>query len=90
MSGGVAADLAPFGADIFGLTIESSPVGMIVSDSGGTILLINGEIERLFGYDRDELLGRPIDILLPERQRRKRRSDPTFPWALIIGECDDL
>ena len=40
-------------------------------DEAGLILQVNGEIERLFGYPRDELLGRSIELLLPENLREK-------------------
>jgi PAS domain S-box-containing protein len=44
---------------------------MIAVSGDGTIIMINGEIERLFGYAREELLGRPVDILLPDEVRAK-------------------
>ena len=56
---------------IFRLAVEASPSGMIAVNGDGAIIMINGEIERLFGYARDELLGRPVDILLPEEARAK-------------------
>ena len=37
--------------------IESSPSGLIMIDAGGAIVLVNREVERLFGYAREELLG---------------------------------
>lgn len=40
-----------------------------MADRAGLIIMTNSEIERLFGYHRDELIGQPIDILLPERLR---------------------
>ena len=40
---------------------------MVIVDSGGLIQLANAETEKLFGYDRDELIGRPVEILIPER-----------------------
>src|SRR5262245_201467 len=49
--------------------IESAPSGLLMTDSTGTIILVNREIERLFGYSREELLGRPIEMLVPERAR---------------------
>jgi PAS domain S-box-containing protein len=51
------------------LALESSPNGMLLVDQGGRIALINAEIERLFGYKRDELLGQPVEILVPEPYR---------------------
>ena len=43
-------------------------------DSEGRIVLVNKEIERLFGYSRDELLGNPVEMLVPERFRLQHRN----------------
>jgi PAS domain S-box-containing protein len=51
------------------LAVESSPCGMLLVDRRGRIVLINAEIERLFGYQRDELMGKPVEILVPECYR---------------------
>ena len=48
------------------MAVEACPSGIIVVDSDGAIVMINNEVERLFGYCRDELLGRPVEILLPQ------------------------
>jgi PAS domain S-box-containing protein len=53
----------------FQLAVESSPNGMVMVDSAGQIVLVNKEVERLFGYSREELLGKSIEILVPERSR---------------------
>ena len=53
----------------FRIAVESSPNGMIMTDQGGTIVLVNREVERLFGYAREELLGQQIELLVPERFR---------------------
>ncbi len=50
--------------------VESSPVAMVITDKGGLITQVNQESERLFGYERDELIGRPVEILIPERFRQ--------------------
>lgn len=71
MPTGAAANIRPLGSEIFRLAVEVCPSGMMVVDGDGAILLVNGEVERLFGYRRDELLGRSIDVLLPERLRAK-------------------
>lgn len=52
---------------LFQRLIESVPDAVIVVDTGGTIRLVNRQTEQLFGYGRAELLGRPIEILVPER-----------------------
>src|SRR5918996_4081806 len=49
--------------------VESSPSGLLMVDGAGRIVLVNREIERLFGYSREELLGRPVDMLVPGRFR---------------------
>lgn len=51
------------------LAVEASPSGVIAVDLAGNMVLVNAEAERLFGYPRSELLGRPIEMLLPARFR---------------------
>ena len=49
--------------------LESAPDAMIIVDEAGEIAIVNGQAERMFGYDRDELLGNSIEMLLPDRLR---------------------
>ena len=49
--------------------VESSPSGLLMIDQAGRIVLVNREIERLFGRSREELLGQPVEALVPERFR---------------------
>ncbi|MFE0212168.1 PAS domain-containing protein, partial [Streptomyces sp. NPDC059001] len=49
--------------------LEAAPDAMVIVDDGGTIRLVNAQTEALFGYRRDELLGRPVEILVPDRFR---------------------
>jgi PAS domain S-box-containing protein len=51
----------------FRALIESSPDGMVMIDTSGVIQQVNAETEMLFGYDRGELIGRPLETLVPER-----------------------
>jgi protein-histidine pros-kinase len=50
--------------------LESAPDGMAIVDSEGRIALVNRESERLFGYERAELIGKKIETLVPERYRK--------------------
>jgi PAS domain S-box-containing protein len=50
--------------------LESASEGIILIDATGRITLVNTAAERMFGYPRRELLGEPLEILLPERVRR--------------------
>ena len=49
--------------------LESVPDAMVIADPAGNITFVNGHAERLFGYARDELLGKPVELLLPARFR---------------------
>jgi PAS domain S-box-containing protein len=62
---------------------------MVMADRAGAIVLVNSEIGRMFGYHRDELIGRQIDILLPEGPRaqhvRYRERFACTPEARRMG-----
>lgn len=45
----------------------SAPCGIILSDAAGSIELVNEKIEAQFGYSRSELIGQPVELLIPER-----------------------
>ena len=53
----------------FQAVIEGTPNGLLLTDSKGNIVLVNSEIERLFGYTRHELIGQPVERLLPKSAR---------------------
>jgi PAS domain S-box-containing protein len=76
------------------LAFETCPSGMVMTDGAGKMTIINNEIERLFGYRRDELIGQQVDILVPERQRiqhvRHRREFGARPEARRLGASRDL
>jgi len=57
--------------------LEAAPDPIVVSDDRGTIVLVNAQVEAVFGYLRDELLGQPVEILIPARfsDHVKHRND---------------
>ncbi|MFZ9387936.1 MAG: PAS domain S-box protein [Chitinophagaceae bacterium] len=48
---------------------ENSTEGIIISDGSGNIILVNPSAQKMFGYQSDELVGKPIETLIPERSR---------------------
>jgi PAS domain S-box-containing protein len=55
--------------------LESAPDGIVVVDADGTIVIVNSQFERMFGYRRDELLGRKIEMLVPQRYSERHVHD---------------
>jgi PAS domain S-box-containing protein len=73
---------------------ESAPDAMVIVNEDGEILLVNAQVERLFGYGRDELIGRPVEVLVPARRRgthaRRRRGYLADPHPRPMGAGLDL
>lgn len=53
----------------FRLVFEAAPTGFVVINEGGVVELVNSAFEKLFGYRREELLGKPVELLVPRRFR---------------------
>lgn len=53
--------------------LETAPDAMVVVDAARRILFANAQTERMFAYRRDELLGQPLELLLPERFRKSHQ-----------------
>jgi len=49
--------------------LESAPDAAVIVDAQGQITIVNRQTEKLFGYSREELLGRPVEMLIPARHR---------------------
>lgn len=55
----------------FGALLEAAPDAIVIADGEGSIVLVNAQTERLFGYPREALIGQPIECLVPERFRER-------------------
>jgi PAS domain S-box-containing protein len=70
--------------------LEAAPDGILVVGDGGTILFVNRQTERIFGYARAELLGQTVETLVPARFRETHRAHRTAfssePGARAMGE----
>ena len=57
----------------FQALLDAAPDAMVVVDQYGKIVLVNTQTERLFGYQREEILGLDVEVLIPERLREQHR-----------------
>jgi len=74
--------------------LESAPNGFVLVDEKGTIKLVNASAEKLFGYSREELVGRPVESLVPEHygseHRKVRAAYQEKPEVRLMGLGRDL
>jgi PAS domain S-box-containing protein len=66
----------------FRLAVEAAPNAMVMVDQSGRIVLANRQLETLFGYGRAEMLGKSVELLVPERLQR---AQPTF-WSDFFAD----
>ncbi len=78
----------------FRAVVEAAPDGVVMVDGSGAIRFANGRMEELFGYDRAELVGKPVEMLLPpsvhERHVRDRARYVAEPHTRPMGIGLDL
>ncbi|MFO0615392.1 MAG: PAS domain S-box protein [Polyangiaceae bacterium] len=65
-----AFELALSSEERFGQLLDAAPDAIVVAGADGIIQLVNAQTEKLFGYARSELVGKPLDVLIPDRYRR--------------------
>lgn len=59
------------GDERFRVFVESAPVAVVLHDPNGRMSVVNSQAQRMFGYSPGEMVGRPVEILMPERLRRR-------------------
>ena len=78
----------------FRLVVEAAPNAMVMLDRTGKIVMVNAQTERVFGYSRGELVGQPVEMLVPERFRSRhpelRKTFYADPRPRPMGAGRDL
>jgi PAS domain S-box-containing protein len=78
----------------FRAAVEVAPTAMVIVDRRGEVSMVNAQVERAFGWKRDELVGRSIEVLIPGRFRAShlalRRTFLSAPQTRRMGEGRDL
>jgi two-component system sensor kinase FixL len=78
----------------FRLAVEASPSGIVLVDREGKIVLVNTQTERMFGYSREEMIGQPVEMIVPERFRtlhpEHRRKFLAAPATRVMGAGREL
>lgn len=78
-------------ASLYRTLIDLAPDAMVGVDERGVIVLVNAQAELLFGYSRDDLLGKPVEVLVPEAARgahpghREAYADDPRPRPMGLG-----
>ena len=76
------------------LVIEAAPNAMLLVDKAGSVSLTNAQTQRLFGYTREELIGKAVEQLVPERFRSAhpglRGNYFAAPTTRVMGAGRDL
>jgi PAS domain S-box-containing protein len=67
--------------------LDAAPDAMIIIDQNGRIAIINAQTEQIFGYQRNELLGKDVEMLMPERFRgRHKQHRSGYAWNPRLRE----
>jgi diguanylate cyclase (GGDEF)-like protein/PAS domain S-box-containing protein len=81
-------------AQRFVIAVDSAPNAMVMVDQRGKIALVNSQAVKIFGYNREELTGQSVEVLIPERFRRghpeHRIEFSSSPQARPMGAGRDL
>jgi PAS domain S-box-containing protein len=69
----------------FRIVVEAAPSGLIMMGQDGRIVFANDLIVRMFGWEKAELVGQPVERLLPERYRERHPADRASYFAAPVG-----
>jgi PAS domain S-box-containing protein len=58
---------------LFQQIIDNLPDGLLIADAQGHIILVNRQLELMFGYSRSQLLDKPVETLIPEDKREAHK-----------------
>lgn len=74
--------------------LESVPDAIVIVNGNGRVIFVNSQTEKVFGYSRDELIDKPVEILIPERLRDlhvgHRSNYYSKPKSRSMGVCLDI
>ncbi len=74
--------------------LESAPDAIVIVNMAGTIQIINSQTEKLFGYNREEIIGKEVEVLMPSKYKnvhlKHRQNFSTDPKARAMGKGMDL
>lgn len=88
----MSAEETPREDRYFRSLLEAAPDAFVIVDAEGTIRLVNAQTEKLFGYDRSELVGQPVEVLVPRsvlgHHRSRRDGYVANPHTRPMGGID--
>ncbi|MGA6826537.1 PAS domain S-box protein [Nitrospira sp. NS4] len=80
--------------DLYRLIVDAAPTGLLLTNREGLIILLNQQVEQMFGYRREELVGQSVELLMPPRfspeHARHRQTLNQAPSARAMGVGRDL
>ncbi len=86
---GQIAGRAILKTEVLAKFVDAVPVSFIIADDKGIIYLVNRQTELLFGYDQSELIGLPVEVLIPEPLRdihvKHRAAYVEEPHSRVMG-----
>src|ERR1700683_4444194 len=77
----IPAAQAPLSDGMSAALLEAAPDAMVCTAADGRVVLVNAQAERLFGYERAELIGQRVEMLVPDTARPQHPSTPAMDPA---------